>query len=53
MCILYDLDVEKGRQTGIVRKERMCRLCGRDNEDEKHFAVLSGIYRPKSQIHSR
>ena len=35
---LHNLPIEKGRQSGILRKDRLCTLCN-ENEigDEKHY----------------
>ena len=40
----HDLNVKKGRHTGIARNERMCKLCEHDIEDEKQFLLFCSAY---------
>ena len=34
-----------GRDTGIPRDERLCKLCGLNEEDEKHFLLNCPVYK--------
>ena len=39
-CSNHNLEIEKGRHNNIIRKERLCKLCKKQVETEKHFLIF-------------
>ena len=40
----HDLEIEKGRQLGKIREERICKFCNLDIEDEYHVLMHCSSY---------
>ena len=45
----HDLEIERGRYSGIDRNDRICKLCGRTVENEFHFVLICIIYKDLRQ----
>jgi hypothetical protein len=37
--LAHDLEIEKGRYTGVKAHQRFCKLCSSEVEDEIHFLL--------------
>ena len=41
----HNLEIERGRYSGVARIDRICKICQSSIEDEFHFVLICDIYR--------